>query len=119
MTSRLRRRTGDALRGSFCRPIRAASRCSSVLNEKGGVTHVDYTRADRAPLLILIGEIDHVVPPAIGKAIVKKYASTGSPAIVEYKEFPGRTHRIVSQDGWEEVADYALEWAVSHARVTA
>ena len=92
---------------------------TSVLNEKGGVTHVDYTRADRAPLLILTGEIDHVVPPAIGKAIVKKYTSTGSPAIVEYKEFPGRTHRIVSQDGWEEVADYALEWAVSHTRVTA
>ncbi|RLK52093.1 hypothetical protein [Microbacterium telephonicum] len=26
-----------------------------------------------------------------------------------------RTHRIVSQDGWEEVADYALTWATSHA----
>ncbi|WP_395244022.1 alpha/beta hydrolase [Agromyces sp. MMS24-K17] len=87
----------------------------STLNEKGGVTHVDYARADRAPLLILTGEIDHVVPPAIGKAIVKKYTKTGSPAVVEYKEFPGRTHRIVSQDGWEEVADYALSWAVAHA----
>ena len=41
---------------------------ASVLNEKGGVTHVDYGRADRAPLLIITGEIDHVVPPAIGKA---------------------------------------------------
>ena len=88
---------------------------TSVLNEKGGVTHVDYGRTDRAPLLILTGEIDHVVPPAIGRAVVKKYRNTGSPAIVEYKEFPGRTHRIVSQDGWEEVADYALEWATSHA----
>ena len=55
------------------------------------------------------------MPPAIGKAIVKKYLSTGSPAIVEYKEFAGRTHRIVSQDGWEEVAEYALTWAVEHA----
>ncbi len=86
-----------------------------MLNEKGGVTHVDYARPDSAPLLILTGEIDHVVPPAIGRAVVKKYRSTGSPAIVEYKEFPGRTHRIVSQDGWEEVADYALDWATSHA----
>lgn len=92
---------------------------TSVLNEKGGVTHVDYARADRAPLLILTGEIDHVVPPAIGKAIVKKYASSGSPAVVEYKEFPGRTHRIVSQDGWEEVADYALTWATTHAQPVA
>lgn len=80
-----------------------------------GITAVDVAKADRAPLLILTGEIDHVVPPAIGRAIVKKYRSTGSPAIVDYKEFAGRTHRIVSQDGWEEVADYALTWAIEHS----
>ncbi len=34
---------------------------------------------------------------------------------MEYREFAGRTHRIVSQDGWEEVAEYALTWAVEHA----
>lgn len=88
---------------------------ASAFNEKGGVTHVDYDRADRAPLLIITGEIDHVVPPAIGEAILKKYKDSGSPAIVEYKEYPGRTHRLVSQDGWEEIADYALEWALAHA----
>lgn len=88
---------------------------AGAFNEKNGVSHVDYDRADRAPLLIITGEIDHVVPPAIGKAILKKYTSTDSPAIVEYKEFSGRTHRIVSQDGWEEVAEYALTWATTHA----
>lgn len=89
---------------------------AAAFNEKGGVSHVDYARADRAPLLIITGGIDRVVPPAIGKAIVKKYAATGSPAVVDYKEFPGRTHRIVSQDGWEEVADYALDWALENIR---
>ncbi|MFJ4999054.1 alpha/beta hydrolase [Microbacterium sp. NPDC088619] len=88
---------------------------TSVLNEKGGVTHVDYARADRAPLLLIAGQIDHVVPPTIVRAIEKKYRSTGSPAIVDYKEYAGRTHRLVSQDGWEEIADYALTWAVAHA----
>ena len=34
---------------------------------------------------------------------------------MEYREFPGRTHRLVSQDGWEEIADYALDWALQHA----
>ena len=87
---------------------------TSVLNEKGGVTHVDYARTDRAPLLLIAGEIDHVVPPAIVRAIEKKYRSTGSPAIVERKEYAGRTHRLVSQDGWEEIADEAIAWAVSH-----
>jgi pimeloyl-ACP methyl ester carboxylesterase len=84
-----------------------------AFNEKGGVSHVDYTRPGRAPLLIITGEIDHVVPPAIGKSIMKKYSA--GPARVDYKEFAGRTHRIVSQDGWEEVADYALDWATRAA----
>ncbi len=87
---------------------------AAAFNEKGGVSHVDYGRTDRAPLLIITGEIDHVVPPAIGKAIVKKYQGSGSSAVVEYKQFPGRTHRIVSQDGWEDVADFALEWSMTH-----
>jgi hypothetical protein len=30
-------------------------------------------------------------------------------------EYSGRTHRLVSQDGWEEIADHALEWAVAHS----
>jgi non-heme chloroperoxidase len=92
---------------------------AGALNEQGGASHVEYGRPERAPLLVLAGEIDHVVPPAIAKAIVKKYqagaAKTGSTAVVEYKEFPGRTHRIVSQQGWEEVADYALDWALAQA----
>jgi pimeloyl-ACP methyl ester carboxylesterase len=88
---------------------------TSVLNEKGGVTHVDYARTDRAPLLLIAGEIDHVVPPAIVRAIEKKYRSSGSPAVVERKEYAGRTHRLVSQDGWEQIADDALGWAVAHA----
>lgn len=92
---------------------------AGALNEKGGASHVEYGRPERAPLLVLAGEIDHVVPPAIAKAIVAKYRKgaekTGSTAVVEYKEFAGRTHRIVSQKGWEEVADYALDWALTHA----
>ncbi|MCF4123375.1 alpha/beta hydrolase [Antribacter sp. KLBMP9083] len=92
---------------------------AATLNEKGGVTHVDYARADRAPLLVITGQIDNVVPSAIGRAIVKKYTSTSSPAVVAYKEYDGRTHRLVSQPGWEEIADYAINWATSHAAVAA
>lgn len=92
---------------------------AATANEKGGVSHVDYARADRAPLLVITGGIDNVVPPAIGKAIVAKYTGTDSPAVVEYKEYAGRTHRLVSQPGWEEIADHALTWATSHATVTA
>ena len=88
---------------------------AGAFNEKGGVSHVDYARADRAPLLLIAGSIDHVVPPAIVNAIAAKYSG---PAVVEKKEYAGRTHRLVSQDGWEEIADYALTWAVAHSAGT-
>jgi hypothetical protein len=38
-----------------------------------------------------------------------------SKAVTEYKEYPGRSHYTVGQDGREEVADYALEWAAANA----
>jgi hypothetical protein len=36
-----------------------------------------------------------------------------SPAIAAFKEFPGRPHFTGVVDGWEEVADYALAWALN------
>jgi hypothetical protein len=30
-------------------------------------------------------------------------------------EFEGFAHLRPAQEGWEDVADYALEWALSHA----
>ncbi|WP_084077731.1 alpha/beta hydrolase [Demequina sp. NBRC 110057] len=86
----------------------------SLPRTRTGITRVDYTKADRAPLLIISGELDHVVPPSVHRSLVKQYAR-GS-GVVEHIEYPGRTHRIVSQPGWEEVADHALQWSLDHAR---
>ena len=38
-----------------------------------------------------------------------------SQAITEYKEFPERSHYTLGQPGWEEVADFALDWALQAA----
>jgi alpha-beta hydrolase superfamily lysophospholipase len=76
-------------------------------------TKVDFAKADRAPLLLIAGEHDHTVPAVVDRSVAKHYEK--SPAPTEYKEFPGRSHFIIGQDGWEEVADYALQWAVDHA----
>jgi alpha-beta hydrolase superfamily lysophospholipase len=75
---------------------------------------VDYRRADRAPLLLIAGGADHVVPASVNRSNVEKYRD--SPAVVAYREFPGRSHYTVGQDGWEEVADYALDWAAENQR---
>jgi hypothetical protein len=39
-----------------------------------------------------------------------------APAVTSFMEFPGRSHLIVTQAGWEELADNALLWALCHAR---
>jgi hypothetical protein len=54
-----------------------------------------------------------VSPAPVVEANFKLYRK--STAITEYKEFPERTHYTLGQTEWEGVADYALEWAASHA----
>ncbi len=74
--------------------------------------YVDYKKEGRAPLLFISGEKDHIMPPAVQKSNAKHY-KTG---IVETAEYPGRSHLMTAQDGWEEIADYALDWALEHAK---
>ena len=37
-----------------------------------------------------------------------------SAAITAYQEFPARSHNTIGEPGWEQVADYALRWAVEN-----
>jgi pimeloyl-ACP methyl ester carboxylesterase len=76
-------------------------------------TWVDYT-ADRAPLLFIAGEKDHIMPPAVNRSNAKHYQD--SPAVTDYVEFAGRDHWTCAAPGWEAVADHALEWAHSTTR---
>jgi pimeloyl-ACP methyl ester carboxylesterase len=75
-------------------------------------TWVNYKNDDRAPLLFIGGSEDHIMPPSVNKSNAKHYKSNTS---TEYKEYAGRDHWTCAADGWEEVADDALEWAVAHA----
>jgi non-heme chloroperoxidase len=61
---------------------------------------------DRGPLLIIAGEKDHTVPPAVSKAAFKKQKR--NQAVTEYVVVPGRGHSLAMDHGWREVADTAL-----------
>jgi pimeloyl-ACP methyl ester carboxylesterase len=76
-------------------------------------TTVDFHNDSRAPLLMIAGERDHISPPAVVEANTRLYRK--SRAVTEYKLFPGRAHFILGQAGWEEVADFALDWALRQA----
>ncbi|ARU51412.1 pimeloyl-ACP methyl ester carboxylesterase [Cellulosimicrobium cellulans] len=75
---------------------------------------VDYANAGRAPLLFLSGEQDHIMPPSVQRSNAGKYHGEGT--VTEHETYPGKAHLMTSQEGWEEIADHALEWALAHAR---
>ena len=67
---------------------------------------VDTKNPERGPLLIIVGEKDHTVPPAIAKAAYKRQKNNGG--VTEFVEIPGRGHALVIDNGWRDVADTAL-----------
>jgi pimeloyl-ACP methyl ester carboxylesterase len=109
----LDREESDALHARYAVPA-----AGTVLREyafanfnRDAPTKVDFRREDRAPLLFVTFGEDHLMPPKVGRHLEEHYASG---AITELKEFPGRPH-FPAAPGWEEVADFALEWALEHA----
>jgi predicted esterase len=75
-------------------------------------SHVNYDNANRKPLLFISGSEDHLMPPSLQKSNAKHYKAEG--LVTEVKEFEG-PHLLPSIAGWQEVADYALDWALEHA----
>ena len=71
---------------------------------------VDVT-IDRAPILLIAGGADHLVTPGYTRS--NFHLISQSPGISAFKEFPGRPHFTGAVEGWEAVADYALEWALN------
>ena len=76
------------------------------------VTKVDYHNPKRPPLLLITGAEDRICPPSVSKANFKKQRK--APSATEHREYPGRCH-FPGQDGWEEVADFALSWTTEHS----
>jgi pimeloyl-ACP methyl ester carboxylesterase len=76
------------------------------------VTKVDFHNDERPPLLVMGNDKDHTVPASVSKEAAKRLGK--SKAVVDYKEFAGRPHFTAGAPGWEEVADYALDWANRH-----
>lgn len=76
----------------------------------GTAAHVKVKNSARAPLLLIAGKLDRTVEAGMNRANFRQYRH--SSAITDWKEFPGRTHWLISGPGWEEIADYALAWAI-------
>ena len=73
-------------------------------------TRVSFRNDTRAPLLLVAGQEDHIAPPSLVRNNARLQHQ--SRAVTALKVFPGRSHYILGQDGWEQVADFALDWAL-------
>ncbi len=71
----------------------------------------------RPPLLLTAAEFDNTIPTPMVKTNARKQAK--SPSKTEFKFFPNRSHFLCLEEGWEEVADYALHWALEAAGASA
>src|SRR5262249_60727059 len=91
---------------------RVLSEPASQIFHRAAATTVSFDKDDRAPMLFIAFEHDHIVPPNASRHNAEKYS--GSKAMTEFHEFLGRPH-FPGAPGWEEVADYALEWATRGA----
>jgi non-heme chloroperoxidase len=67
---------------------------------------VDTKNPDRGPLLLISGELDHTVPPAIVNASYKQQQD--NPGVTEIEKIPGHGHALTIDSGWRETADNAL-----------
>jgi len=71
-------------------------------------TRVDFANASRAPLLLVAGGVDRIVPAVINRRNFRAYRH--SPARTDFREFPGRSHWIIAQEGFDEVATFVAGW---------
>ena len=60
------------------------------------------------PLLFIGGDKDNIFHSSFTKKIAASYKDQNS--ISDFKAFPGKSHYLCGEAGWEEVADYVSNW---------
>ena len=76
---------------------------------------VNFKNKERVPLLLIAGEIDHIVPAHVVKSTYNHYKS--STAQTDFVEFDHRAHLLIAQKDWEEIADYIANWLLNQQQL--
>ena len=71
------------------------------------IGNVDFKKAHN-PLLFIGGSNDAIFPADFTAKIDNSYKDKNS--VLDLKIFEGRSHFICGEKGWEEVAEYVLNW---------
>jgi len=82
------------------------SRVIAKSSTKKGL-EIDFSKP-HVPMLFVSGENDNDLPSSLIRKNYRAYKDKKS--IKQYYEFPGKSHYIVGEPGWEEVTDYINKW---------
>ena len=74
---------------------------------------MNYKNPNRAPSISIGGSEDHIMPPSVNESNAE--ALQGSRHGHRVLRVRRPRHWTCGADGWEAVADYALEWGVARA----
>jgi pimeloyl-ACP methyl ester carboxylesterase len=89
-------------------PGRPLFQAATAMFNPNSAVKIDVANPTRGPLLLISGAKDNTVPPVIVKSTLKLYRR--SPAVTDFKEFPGRGHSLTIDSGWREIAESCLDW---------
>lgn len=69
---------------------------------------VHFANPNRAPLLLIAGEEDKTSTASMVESMYRKHQR--SPVSVDIRRFPHRSHWLIAESGWEEVAQEIQVW---------
>jgi pimeloyl-ACP methyl ester carboxylesterase len=70
---------------------------------------VTFKNPKRPPLLLIAAAKDRTSTPSMVRTMYRKHSR--APSRTDILEFSNRSHWLIAELGWEEVADKALKWA--------
>lgn len=74
---------------------------------------VNFCNDNRAPLLFIAADGDRMVPPSVVAANYRRQRR--SITATDLLHFAGRSHWLLIEPGWEQVADASIEWLQRHS----
>jgi len=75
---------------------------------------VTFKNPNRPPLLLVAAAKDRTCTPSMVRAMYRKHSR--APSRTDIIEFPHRSHWLIAESGWEDVADAALKWAEANTK---
>lgn len=101
----------DALYDRYIVPTPGKVYWDGITNAAG---KINWSNPARPPLLLIGGGKDLIAQAAMTRVLYRKHSA--APSRTALRIFPDRSHWTCIDPGWEEVADFALDWALAHAQ---